>query len=190
MKKIIFTVLVTLPISMVFLSCSSNNSSDLKASKDTSFAPITQKDTIYSPITHADVERWLAAWNSHHIDSINALFAEDAMIYQPQNPKPLTKQTMNPFFEMVFKTYPDIKFEKEGITVEGYDAASWENVTGTMTGPFTDPATGKTIQPTGKRFEHKGAMHITYKPDHTIKEVHIVWDQLIVLKQLGLYCNE
>ena len=43
---------------------------------------------------------------------------------------------MNPFFAMVFKTYPDITFNKDGITVEGYDAASWEDVTGTMKGPF------------------------------------------------------
>jgi len=65
----------------------------------------------------------------------------------------------------------------------------WEDVTGTMEGPFTDPSTGVTVQPTGKRFEHHRAMNIIYNPNHTIKEVHIIWDQLVVLKQLGLPIN-
>lgn len=175
MRKNNLTLLFIIAVLFALISCGTNNSSHGK--------------TDTNPITHADVEHWLAAWNSHNIDSIDALFSDEALIYQPQNPKPLTKKTMNPFFEMVFKTYPDIKFAKEGITVEGYDAASWEDVTGTMEGAFTDPSTGVTVQPTGKHFEHHGAMHITYNPDHTIKEVHIIWDQLVVLKQLGLPIN-
>jgi steroid delta-isomerase-like uncharacterized protein len=176
MKKIILSTLLIVSSAILIVSCKQSGNR-------------TDKSNNNNPITHADVERWLSAWNSHNIDTIDALFSEDALIYQPQNPKPLTKKTMNPFFEMVFKTYPDIKFNKVGITVEGYDAASWEDVTGTMLGPFTDPSTGKTLQPTRKRFDHQGAMHITYNPDHTIKEVHIIWDQLIVLKQLGLSCD-
>jgi predicted ester cyclase len=142
-----------------------------------------------SGITHADVQRWLDAWNSHKIDTIKLLFADSALIYQPQNPKPLTVNNMAPFFTMIFKTYPDIHFGKEGFTVDGYEAASWENVTGTMLGSFTNPSTGMTVAPTGKKFQHKGAMHLWYNKDHRITKVEIIWDQLIVLHQLGLPCE-
>jgi steroid delta-isomerase-like uncharacterized protein len=146
-------------------------------------------DQLASGATHADVQRWLDAWNSHNIDTIKMLFADSAVIYQPQNPKPLTKDNLAPFFSMIFKTYPDIHFGKEGFTVDGYEAASWENVTGTMLGSFTDPSTGKTVAPTGKKFQHKGAMHLWYNKDHQITKVEIIWDQLIVLHQLGLPCE-
>jgi hypothetical protein len=77
------------------------------------------------------MQRWLDAWNSHNMDSIKSLYADSVMICQPENPGPLT-----------FKTYPDIHFGKEGFTVDGYEAASWENVTGTMLGSFTNPSQG------------------------------------------------
>lgn len=140
-------------------------------------------------ITRSDVQRWIAAWNSHNIDSIDAFYSEDALVYQPQNANPLTKKTMNPFFEMVFKTYPDIKFESKAITVDGDEAVSWEMVTGTMEGPFTNPITGEVIQPNGKHFEYKVAKRIEYNQNHKIKEVHIIFDQLTLAKQLNLPIN-
>ena len=65
--------------------------------------------------THDDMQRWLDAWNSHNIDTIKLLFADSALIYQPQNPKPLTINNLASFFTMVFATYPDIHFGKEGV---------------------------------------------------------------------------
>ncbi|GEM_PF-2171015 len=150
---------------------------------------LDQRAPTETGVTHADVQRWLDAWNSHNIDTIKSIFADTALIYQPQNPKPLTVANMGPFFSMVFKTYPDIHFGKEGFTVDGYEAASWEDVTGTMLGSFTNPSTGKTVQPTGKKFQHQGAMHLWYNKDHKIIKVEIIWDQLIVLHQLGLPCE-
>jgi len=144
------------------------------------------KEIGTNSITHADVEHWLTVWNSHNIDSINALFSNDAVIYQPQNSIALTKNSMNAFFEMVFKTYPDITFESQAIIVEGYDVVSWENVTGTMLGTFTDPITGKVFQPNGKKFAYEAAKRIKYNTDHKIKELHILLDELILSRQLGL----
>jgi predicted ester cyclase len=139
-----------------------------------------------SHISHADISHWISAWNSHNIDSIDALFAEHALIYQPQNPRPLTKGTMNPFFEMVFKTYPDIRFESLAIIVEGNEAVSWERVSGTMLGTFTEPATGQILQPNHKRFNYEVAKRLVYDANHKIKELHIILDEQILARQLGL----
>jgi steroid delta-isomerase-like uncharacterized protein len=137
-------------------------------------------------ITGADVQRWLDAWNSHDIDKIVALFTDDVMMHQPQNPQPLTKDGLAGFFSMLFKSYADIRFDLQGHTIEGREVASWERVTGTMTGAFTDPATGNIIEPTHKSFDILGAMHLSYGDGGLIREVRIYWDRLLMMTQVGL----
>ena len=137
-------------------------------------------------ITGADVERWIDAWNSHDIDRIVDLFTDDVVMHQPQNPQPLDKAGLSGFFGMLFGSYSDIRFELQGHTIQGRDVASWERVTGTMTGPFRDPGTGKTIEPTGKSFDILGAMHLTYGEGRRIKEVRIYWDRMLLMQQVGL----
>jgi steroid delta-isomerase-like uncharacterized protein len=137
-------------------------------------------------ITSAHVHAWLDAWNSHNIDRIKGLFAEDMIMYQPQNPKPLSRDGAVGYFSMLFGTYPDIHFAGDGFLIQGNEVASWEVVTGTMTGPFHDPATGHEIPPTGKSFEIPGAMRLIYNEDGLIKSVRIYWDRQSFSQQLGL----
>jgi|SRR5271154_725353 steroid delta-isomerase-like uncharacterized protein len=142
--------------------------------------------TAASPIARADVERWAAAWNSHNIDTVMTLFSPDVIIYQPSNPKPLDAAGSRAFFSMIFKAYPDFHVDLTDVLVDGMKAVSVERVTGTWSGPFTDPAT-KTVTPgNGRTFDHPGAMLLTYRPDHKISEVHIFWDQLMVDRQLDI----
>jgi steroid delta-isomerase-like uncharacterized protein len=137
-------------------------------------------------ITSADVHRWLDAWNSHELPRILALFSDDVVMHQPQNPRPLDKGGLEAFFAMLFTSYDDIHFELQGHTIQGRDVASWERVTGTMTGAFHDPSTGQTIAPTGKKFDILGAMHLVYGEQRLIREVRIYWDRLLMMQQVGL----
>jgi steroid delta-isomerase-like uncharacterized protein len=137
-------------------------------------------------ISLADVQRWLDAWNSRDLAQIAALFTPDAVIHQPQNAQPLSATTMLPFFAMVFKAFPDVHFESVGVTLGRGEAASWEKVTGTMLGPMTDPSTGRTFQPTGRRFEHVAAMRLVYSPDGRVREYWTIWDRAELATQLGL----
>ena len=137
-------------------------------------------------ISKKDIQRWLSAWNSHEINKISDLFTEDVIMYQPQNPKPLTKEALLHYFGGLFVSYPDIHFESDGMVIEGLDAASWEIVTGTMLGVFKDPATGNEIQPTGKSFKIPGAMRLVYTEEKLIKEVSIYWDRMLLMTQVGL----
>jgi steroid delta-isomerase-like uncharacterized protein len=133
-----------------------------------------------------DVQRWLDAWNSHDLDRIAALFTPDAVVHQPQNPEPLTTASMKPFFAMVFRCFPDVHFEPTGVALGRGEAASWELVTGTMLAPMTDPATGRTFAPTGRKFSHIAAMRLVYAPDHRIREFWTIWDRATLMTQLGL----
>ena len=138
------------------------------------------------PITHADIQAWADAWNSHNIDTVAALFSDDIIIHQPSNPKPLDMAGVRGFFSMIFKAYPDFHVEVTDAVVDGLKGVSVERVTGTWSGPFTDPATGVTTPGNGRTFDHPGVMVLTYRPDHKIKQVDIYWDRLVVNEQLGI----
>ena len=138
------------------------------------------------PIDRSDLDLWQAAWNSHDIDRVAGLFAPDVVIHQPSNPKPLDLDGARHFFGMIFKAYPDFHIDVVDSVIEGDKAVTIERVTGTWSGPFTDPATGETTQGNGKAFDHPGVMVITYKPDHSIAQLDIYWDRLVVDQQLGI----
>jgi steroid delta-isomerase-like uncharacterized protein len=139
-----------------------------------------------APIGHADIQRWADAWNSHDIDTVMALFTPDVLINQPANPKPLESAGIRSFFSMIFKAYPDFHVDVTDAIVDGLKGVSVERVTGTWSGPYTDPATGTTTPGNGRKFDHPGAMVLTYRPDHRISRVDIYWDQLTVERQLGI----
>jgi steroid delta-isomerase-like uncharacterized protein len=137
-------------------------------------------------VQRADVQRWLDAWNSRDMARIAALFTPDAVVHQPQNSQPMSVETAMAFFEMVFRAFPDVHFEPVGASIGNGEAASWERVIGTMLGPMSEPATGRTWPPTGKRFEHVAAMRLVYAPDHRVREFWTIWDRAELLTQLGL----
>lgn len=96
------------------------------------------------PVTHEDVTRsWADAWNSHDITKVLALFAKDVQIDQPENDKPLDYEGARKFFSMIFNAYPDFHVTVTQAIVDGRSAVSVERVTGTWTGPFVNPSTGK-----------------------------------------------
>ena len=138
------------------------------------------------PIGKADIQRWADAWNSHDIDRVEALFSPDVTVYQPENPQPLDKARLRGFFSMIFRAYPDFHVTIQDALIDGSKAATFERVTGTWSGPFTDPASGKTTVGNGRAFDHPGVMYLVYNPNHTIREVRIYWDRLTVDRQLGI----
>lgn len=154
-------------------------------------APPTAQEPARAPdgavdVQPADVQRWLDAWNSHDMTRIGALFTPDAVVHQPQNAQPMSLEAALSFFSMVFHAFPDAHFEAVGTSLGHGEAASWERVTGMMLGPMTEPATGHTWPPTGKRFEHVAAMRLVYAPDHRVREFWTIWDRAELQTQLGL----
>jgi steroid delta-isomerase-like uncharacterized protein len=147
-------------------------------------APDTQANS--GPIGDADIKNWADGWNSHDIDRVLALFTSDVVIHQPSNPKPLDAEGARHFFGMIFKAYPDFHITVKEAVIDGLKAVSVEQVTGTWSGPFTDPATGATTQGNGRKFDHPGVMVLTYRSDHRISNLDIYWDRLVVDQQLGI----
>jgi steroid delta-isomerase-like uncharacterized protein len=148
--------------------------------------PTAVNASLSGPIGAADMQNWEESWNNHDIDRVLSLFAPDAVIHQPSNPKPLDQAGARNFFSMIFKAYPDFHITVKDSVIQDLKAVTIEQVTGTWSGPFTDPATGATTQGNGRTFDHPGVMVITYRPDHKITNLDIYWDRLVVDQQLGI----
>ena len=143
--------------------------------------------SVETPVTHKDVtHNWADAWNSHDIGKVLALFAKDVQIDQPENTKPLDYEAARKFFRMIFTAYPDFHVTVVEAIVDGRSAVSVERVTGTWTGPFVNPNTGKVTPGNGRHFDHPGAMVLLYDANGKIRHVSIYWDQLTVDRQLGI----
>jgi len=140
-----------------------------------------------SPLVDAsDVRRCVDARNSHDLDRISGLFAEDAVVYLPGRSQRLTVPDLLEAFAMLFEACPNVGFVLEGVTVQGREAASWERVAGTMTGVFQKATTGHEIAPTGRRFDLSGAMRLAYDDVGLITKATIYWDRMAFWDQLGL----
>ncbi len=137
-------------------------------------------------VTAADISRWSNAWNSHEINKVTALFSADAVVDQPSNPKPLNAAGIRAFFGMIFTAYPDFHISVEDAVLDGWKAVTIERVTGHWRGPYTNPTTGRTMQPNGRAFDHPGAMYMVFGTDHRIRLLRIFWDTLMVDHQLGI----
>jgi steroid delta-isomerase-like uncharacterized protein len=138
-------------------------------------------------VTHRDVtQTWADAWNSHDINRVLGLFDKQIQIDQPENEKPLDYEGARKFFSMIFKAYPDFHITVTRAIVDGRWAVSVERVTGSWTGPFVNPNTGKVTPGNGRRFDHPGAMVLEYDADAKIRHLSIYWDQLTVDRQLGI----
>lgn len=137
-------------------------------------------------ITRDHVQAWLDAGNTLDPQQLSTVLSDQVVMHQPQNPQPLGKDQLVSFFGMLWSAFPDMHFASVGMTIEGNEAASWERVTGTLTGPYTDPSSGKAIEPTGRSFDLYAAMRLTFDEDGKVSEVRIFWDRLDFMQQLGL----
>ncbi|HEX7815076.1 ester cyclase [Dyella sp.] len=146
-----------------------------------SAAPVANR-----PITRDDIDHWAAAWNTHDIKRVLALFSPNVRIDQPSDPQFLDDEGARGFFTVIFRAYSDFHIKVTQTIIEGTNAVSVDRVTGTWRGIYVDPATGRSTPGNGRTFDHPGAMVIHYAPDHPITLVSIYRDQLTVDRQLGV----
>ena len=85
----------------------------------------------------------------------------------------------------MFVFAPDITIKEHPIR---FGSGTWTSVTGVMTGTFTKPmpfGEGKSIEPTGKRFDI-GMATIGHWSGKTMDHEWLFWDNQDFMKQLGL----
>jgi hypothetical protein len=139
--------------------------------------------------------RWETAWNTHDLDLLGTLVAEDIVCKDPAmfGQRVESRAEFRAFIETLFRAFPDVHFEGTGalyLALEGNGIALPWRMKGTFTGemavwsknPGSEPAT---TAPTGRAFDLEGVDLYEFR-DGLLADYSIVYDLLGFSAQIGL----
>jgi len=132
------------------------------------------------------VRKAIDIFNSHDANAFAALYAEDAVVYDPQYPQPLKgKEAIRKDIEDFFKAFPDVRCQLSNVIASGDTVAFEGSVTGIHTGPLAAP-TGESIPATNKRMDMRAAMFLRVNAQDLVTEERRYFDMAGLMQQLGL----
>ncbi len=120
-------------------------------------------------------ENWIAAWNSHDVEKLVAVFTED-VIYEdiPFGEVNHGRAELRKFAASEFEAVPDLKVELESSSIQGSH--------GTIEWIFS--GTDKGIYKTGKKFSVRGTSIIGLKNGKISRSVDY-YDAATIMRQVG-----
>lgn len=129
------------------------------------------------------------SFNTQDWDRFVNLHAESVVVKSPNLDKPIRgREALLEFAKGYYATFPDLSMKIERMIGQGDWVVTEELVTGTNTGPLTSP-TGEEIPPTNKPIRMNQAF--VFRVDNGfVQEVHIYFDQMGMMTQLGLASSE
>jgi len=130
------------------------------------------------------VRKLVDAWNRHEVDTMIALYSQDAVVYGTLNPEGIKgKESLRKSRERLFNAFPDFKMKVLNIVAKD-DIAWFEWVfTGTHTGPIQSQAVS--IPPTNRVVEWRGADFVRFSQGLVVEERAFA-DLAAFMRQLGL----
>jgi steroid delta-isomerase-like uncharacterized protein len=128
----------------------------------------------------------LDAFNRHDAAAFAALYASDAVAYDPMYPEPIRGQeAIRRDAEAFFRAFPDVRCHLLGDVLEGSDRLAFQlRMTGTNQGPIAMPQGEQ--PPTGRKVETELAIFCQLGQDGLIRSEHRYFDMVAILAQLGL----
>lgn len=126
------------------------------------------------------ITTWVAAWNSHDIERIAQLYAEDyegvdVAYAQPRRGRNAIRETMSRYLT----AFPDLYLTVESLVVQDNKAALAWTSGGTHLGKVMN------IPATHRRIEIRGSSFFTIQQEQIIHSLHI-WDVAGLLRSIGL----
>ncbi len=127
----------------------------------------------------------LAAINRHDAESVAALYASDALLYDPFYPQPLRgRGAVREDFETFVRAFPDLRLEATDLLVSGDTLTYGTRFSGTNTGPLPSP--DGEIPATHRRVEMCIAVFARVNGEGLVQEERRHYDVADFLRQLGL----
>lgn len=143
------------------------------------YVPAVVPRTMADPDLDPRVERALATFNDHDIDSHMEEFAEGATFLDPVLDEPVSGEEHREYLRDVIEAFPDIRQEEERVLTAGEATAMESTFAGTHEGAIEG------IPPTGNAVEVPLASVVTVSEDG-IASWRDYWDQETFREQLGL----
>lgn len=122
-----------------------------------------------------------AAWNAHDADAVVSIFAEDAVMREPNSGIEHRGRTaIRDRAVMLLRAFPDFRLEKIVLLIDGYRHADRWVMTGTHLGELFG------LPPTGRKVRVEGSTFTTLNEDGlVIEDVHFT-DDTALAAQLGV----
>src|SRR6476660_4997877 len=184
------TFFVAAITAMSFSGCNSANSSNVSQSEIDSLRnqinQLTANDaTLAKNLATFDTldytvftnQEWTRLHESH---------AKDIKVYWPDGHVTEGLEKHIEDLKMLFVYAPDTRIRQHPIR---FGSGNMTAVTGVFEGTFTKPmplGNGEFIQPTGKAFKMPMCTIGIWKPDGTMSEEHLFWDNQTYMNQIGL----
>ncbi len=128
------------------------------------------------------IHRFTEATNAADWDAFDELLTDDFTRHCQATPDVdiKSRDDFKKLQESFYKSMPDQKVTIEMLVAEGDKVTAYATYSGTLTGPMGD------FPPTGKSVESKFLAIFRIEEDR-IAEIWVEWDNLSMLKQLGLF---
>jgi hypothetical protein len=193
-KKTPTTTLLTFFIASVtvisFNSCNSANSSNVSQSEIDSLRnqinQLTANDaTLAKNLASFDTLDYTVFTNQEWT-RLHETHAKDIKVYWPDGHVTEGLEKHIEDLKMLFVYAPDTRIKQHPIR---FGSGNMTAVTGIFEGTFSKPmpiGNGKFIQPTGKAFKMPMCTIGIWKPDGTMSEEHLFWDNQTYMNQIGL----
>ena len=128
----------------------------------------------------AGTERFYTVMNTHDVDAVVALMDDKVEDHQLPPGMPGGKIGVAAFFNMMFASASDMKFEILDVVISGNRAAIRSRVTGTQSGPFMD------MPVTNKPFDVEGIDIVEVNDDELVIQHWGIFDMMGMMMQTGL----
>jgi steroid delta-isomerase-like uncharacterized protein len=122
-----------------------------------------------------------AAWNAHDADAVVSIFAEDAVMREPNTgTEHRGRAAIRDRAVMLLRAFPDFRLDRVVLLIDGHRHADRWVMSGTHLGELFG------LAPTGRRVRIEGATFTTLNGEGlVIEDVHFT-DQAALAAQLGL----
>ncbi len=129
------------------------------------------------------IDRYNEAWNTHDLDAIVSLHAEDMVFANHTAGESASGGEVHEHIAAIFETWPDIKFSTRRLYVrDGLVVQEW---TATATHAKTMRRGELEAKPTGKEVTWDGLDVIPFE-DGLVKRKDVYSDSVSILRQVGL----
>ena len=134
------------------------------------------REEILRKVDEAD-----AAFNRRDADALSALYSEDARLVDQAAPGPIEGRAgVRQYIQSYFVAFPDLKWERIGVEVDGNTLVEEWRASGTHDGDLSGlPATHRRVSVDGCSVMH-------FDEDGFVFEEHNYWDEAAMLRQLGV----
>lgn len=129
-------------------------------------------------------QQGVEAFNAHHVEAVADIYAEDAILRDPQAPEPIQgREAIRETYEKLFRAFPDAQVTMLNVYAEG-DLIMYElQFSGTNDGPIVTPEGD--IPATGQRIEMPQVVVSEVDEDGRFRDTRRYYDTAEVTRQLA-----